>query len=365
MKILFIINELLPGGATRILCDIVSTLTQRDDVGVSVLFFRNSEGSVFLEQLNANPKVSLIDLSTKSPFNPALIYEIRRAIKRHDVVHANLFPSGYLTALAAIGTGKPLFYTEHSTFNRRRDKGWMRPLEQAVYNRFTSVIAISDATGAALSRWLRRHRLIEKIKVIPNGILLSQFQVPRHSYSPKDLYGREGKPLLMVSRFTASKDHASVVKALNFITDKEIFVAFAGSGDNMQAIKDLAKKEGVEERCVFLGDRNDIPQLISSAFIGVQASLWEGFGLTAVEMMAGGLPIVVSDVQGLADIVDGAALLFPKKNYKALAAAVNKLSADNYLYSSQIIKGRERAYEFSVTTTAKKYFGLYQNSLRQ
>lgn len=362
-KILFIINELIPGGASQLVADIAGQLSKRPDYSVGILTFRPSHDSAIYRLIREIPSIKLFDLSGRSWLNPALWLSVRKIIKEYDLVHANLFPGGYLAAVSSAFTGKPVVYTEHSTHNRRRNKRWLRPLEQWVYSRFRSIIAISPSTSQELCAWLRRRKLRDKTTVIYNGVNLRRFHWNDNPSDCETLYGRTGKPILMVSRFTESKDHASLIKAIPYLHDKDAYVAFAGDGATMEAMKELSRSCKVTDRVLFLGARSDIPALMQSAVVGVQASNWEGFGLTAIEMMASGLPVVASDVPGLRDVVDGAGMLFEKGNEKALAKCLNLIIGHCDIHEDLRKKGEERALQYDIETTIAAHDALYKKYL--
>lgn len=278
----------------------------------------------------------------------------------YDIVHAHLFPGGYLAAIARTGKKCPVIYTEHSTHNRRREKKLFRPVERFVYSRYSATAAISSATRDSLSNWLKKDKYSKKIHTIPNGTDLSRFHnTDSTPQNGKALFGKDGKAIIMISRFTESKDHASLIKALPLIEDRDAFVVFVGDGKTMKDCQNLAEETGVSDRCVFLGNRGDIPELVGASHIGVQSSNWEGFGLTAIEMMAGGLPVIASDVPGLKNVVDGAGILFKKGDFKALAREINKLLADKETYMEVKQKCIARSRQYDIKNTADSYLDLY------
>lgn len=114
----------------------------------------------------------------------------------------------------------------------------------------------------------------------------------------------------MVARFAPSKDQATIIRAL-LLLDKDVRVRFVGDGETRPECERLAKELGVEDRVDFMGMQSKIPQLIAESYIGIQSSNWEGFGLTAVEMMACGKPVIATNVDGLKQVVEGTGLLFP------------------------------------------------------
>ena len=116
---------------------------------------------------------------------------------------------------------------------------------------------------------------------------------------------------------------------------------------------------GVEERVHFVGRQSDIPKWIEIADIGIQSSIWEGFGLTAVEMMAGGLPVVASDVEGLRDVVYGAGELFPSGDYERLAKIINQMIEDKDYY--ELLRSRciSRSKNYDIGTMVNAYIDMY------
>lgn len=360
MKILHVINDLTLGGAQRLLSDLARLLATDREVEIGIATLYDSGDSPLLKGIQENPAITLHELRSTSRFNYKTLSSLRRISKGYDIIHAHLFPSGYLTALA--NPGKKLVYTEHSTHNRRRDKRFLRPVERFIYSRYSAVTAISDPVKEALNRWIDSEKTSRKTTTIFNGVDLRRFEKIEKK-SPRDLFGRDGKPLLMISRFTTSKDHESLIKALSLVDDREMFLAFAGEGDTMERMKNLASECGVADRCLFLGNRDDIPDLVGASYIGIQASHWEGFGLTAVEMMAGGLPVVASDVPGLRDVVESAGLLYKAGDPESLAKAINVLAADTDLYQQTRQNCLERAKKYDIGTTARQYLTLYRSLL--
>ncbi len=83
-----------------------------------------------------------------------------------------------------------------------------------------------------------------------------------------------------------------------------------GDGVKRPDLERLAAELKIVERVRFLGNRSDVPDILAAADIYIQPSRWDGFGIAALEAMAAGLPVVVSNVPGLRDVVGDAGLLF-------------------------------------------------------
>lgn len=345
MKVLHIINSLEIGGAQRLLSDLIPLQIQ-EGLEVDVLVGEDCES-----EFSYNIKKSgcdILRLSSKNYKSLSSIKSIRRVIKDYDVVHVHLFPSLYLAAIASLGLKTKLIYTEHSTSNRRREKVWLRPIEQFIYKQYDKIVSISQQTQTALQNWLKAYD--KRFIVINNGVDVKKFESVKCSVN--------NKSLIMISRFVAAKDQATVIKALQYL-DSTVSLTLVGDGENLDKCKDLAKSIGVDDRVHFLGSRSDIAELISSSYIGIQSSNWEGFGLTAVELMAAGKPVIVSDVDGLRQVVEGAGIIFERGNAKQLAKEIQTILDNKDLYNTLANYCRKRAYCYDISMMANKYNKTY------
>lgn len=357
MKILHIIPNLEIGGAQTLLASLLPLLNQNHNV--EIIVFKNKETEVSKAIIKYGIPVHFLNVSK---FSYKTIFKLRKYIKNADIIHTHLFPAHYFTVIANFGINKPMVFTEHSTHNKRRNHKLLRPIEQFIYKRISSVVCISNETETNLNKWLKNKEVKASSLVIENGIDLDKFKVDQ-SINSEELFGKKGIPLLMISRFSLSKDHATVVRSLQYIDNPSVFVVFVGDGETIDTVKQLAHELGLNERVVFLGTRMDIPKIIHASKIGIQSSNWEGFGLTAIEMMAGGIPVISSDVNGLRQVVEDGGLIFPQGNHMELAKMINNLLNDQYLYNKLIEKGLHHSKKYSIQNTAGKYLELYNSLL--
>lgn len=354
MEILHIIPSLETGGAQSLLAAMLPRMQLEQDMNVKVAVGRlTGSGN---EQALRRGRVEIICLGVTLRSLRALP-PLRRVMKGADIVHVHLFPAFYLVALASRGLGKPLFFTDHSTDNRRRHMPWLRPLERLAHRPFTRLLAVSHAGRRALARWLGMAPDTGRIAVVGNGIDLEKWQRGKsgHLPSPAPL-------LLMAARFSAAKDQATVIRAMTVLKKRGVRCVFAGDGPGRKAAGKLAHELGVEGCVEFAGDRNDVPQLAHTAAVAVVSSHWEGFGLAAVEMMAAGVPLVVSDIEGLAEAVGDAALRFAPGNHVELARCVERILDDPVLRGDLTVRGRRRAARFDIAATARTHSDLYREA---
>lgn len=344
MRILHVISSLEIGGAQRLLVDLLPLQTTIGKVDLLVYERVNNDFEKTIEQAG----IRIMCLNECNFYNPCIAINLRKIFKKYDLVHAHLFPTIYWASLAARGLNVKLVYTEHSTSNSRRNKWYFRLIERFMYVRYDKIISISQQTQEALTSWLKQHD--ERFVVINNGIDTKKFASVKKSVNPKSL--------IMVSRFAPAKDQETVIRAMTLL-DKDVTLYFVGDGDNKLHCEILARELNVTDRVKFLGSRSDVAELISSSYIGIQSSNWEGFGLTAVEIMACGKPIIASGVDGLKQIVEGAGLIFKKGDEKDLANRINLLLNNKDYYESISQKCEERASLFDIKVMDNKYKQIY------
>lgn len=347
MKVLHVISSLEIGGAQRLLSDILP-IQKQQGIDVSLLVLKTENNDFSRKVVDAD--VPILSLNVWSFRNPFLAIRVRSIIKDYDIVHAHLVHALYICSLAARGLKTKLIYTEHSTSNNRRCKEYVRPIEKFIYGRYEKLISISQQTQESLQKWLQStdNRFI----VINNGVDTEAFAKLQRDVIPKSL--------IMVSRFASSKDQETVIRAMKKL-DADVILRLVGDGDNIEHCKQVARECGVEGRVHFMGARSDVAKLIAESYIGIQSSNWEGFGLTAVELMASGKPVIASDVDGLKQVVEGAGEVFHKGDYIELAIRIDNILSDTSYYNELAQRSKIRAQEYDIYVMSKKYLELYRN----
>lgn len=345
---LHVISTMEMGGAEKLLCELLPAL-QKHGVETELLVFKRVH-SEFEKKLE-NQGIRIHSLNAGNVYDPRIIFRLRKFFKGYNQIHAHLFPTGYFCAAATLGSNIKCFYTEHSTSNRRREYPLLRWPERFIYKRFVKTICISEAVRHNLSAWLGKG-YEEQLKVVNNGIDLEPFE--------KAIAANVTEPyILMVSRFGSMKDQATVIKAFAQLNHKNLRLKFAGAGPGEDACRELAENLGISDKIDFLGERNDVPQLMKGAIIGIQSSLYEGFGLTAAEFMAAGVPVIASNVPGLRDVVAGAGLLFNVADVSDLASKIDSLIDDNNLRLSTIELQKTKVANFTIDRMAAEYAAIY------
>lgn len=177
--------------------------------------------------------------------------------------------------------------------------------------------------------------------------------------------------LIVVANLIAYKGHTDLLRALALTqarlpSDWRLFIV--GRDDGIGAeLRAQAVAAGLEENVVFLGERKDVPALLSVCDIGLSCSHEEGFSNAVLEGMAAGLAMIVTDVGGNPEAVGDceAGLIVPARDPQQLAEAIVRLSNDAVLRAQLGAAGRRRVAEhFTLEQCAERYDILYRGLLQ-
>lgn len=357
MKILQVITSLRIGGAEKLITDMVP-LFREEGHQVDVLLFDGVE-TPFKKQLEEQG-IRIFSFNVKgSVYNPVYIFKLMPIIKQYDIVHTHNTACQYFVALAKYRSRSrvKLVTTEHSTNNRRRSNPLFKYMDRFIYNQYNVIVAISEKTARLLSEYL----LGKAVQVVLNGVDLSSFKqaqlVERKEMGITD----QTVLITMVARFAEAKDQETVIKAIALLPSNYSLLLVGGGDYHIQRqCQQLVKGLGLEGRVCFAGIRCDIPQILKTSDLIVMSSHWEGLSLSSIEGMSVGKPFVASDVNGLHEITEGAGLLFPHKDEKALATILKRLMEDQDYYRRIADRCMQRASEYDIWKTVAAYLEIYK-----
>lgn len=286
---------------------------------------------------------------------------IRERDPGYDLVHTHLFPSQYWPALATLfgRINLPLFTTEHNTYNKRRRFPFLKYLERFIYDQYNRIICISPPVKQSLVTWVPK--IENRTVIIPNGIDLSKFK-EAEPYNPEFLIDgitADDKIIITVASLTEQKNHETLIKTIALLSSKYHLLC-VGDGPLWGKLNNMVNILGIRKRVHFVGSRDDVEKLIKSADLFVLPSKWEGFGIAAIEAMAGGVPVIASNVPGLADLVNGAGILFDPENKDELAKKITEILENEAYYEELSDKCRARAENFSIDNTVDSYIHEYK-----
>ncbi|MFC7331163.1 glycosyltransferase [Marinactinospora rubrisoli] len=270
-----------------------------------------------------------------------------------DIVHAHFWMSGVAALRAAERLDLPVALTLHAlgTVKRRfqGDRDTSPPERIGTERDIAHRAALVIATSAEERRELRSWQVpADRITVVPCGVDLGRF-TPEGPAEPRG----ERPRLVSLGRLVPRKGVETVIRALVAVPDAELVVA-GGPGETELVgdpeavrLRRIAERAQVADRVRFLGRvaRTDVPALLRSADIAVNVPWYEPFGISTVEAMACGVPVIASGVGGHLDTVVNrvTGLLVPPREPALLAVRLRRLLADPVSKDSYGIAAADRA----------------------
>lgn len=362
MKILQVINSLGLAGAERLVSEMAPIMNHMGHQ-TDVLVFNGTKSAFICDLQKQGVTVHVLG-QKNGEYNPMMVFRLKHYLNAYDIVHVHLFPSQYWVALAAkiFGSRAKIVTTEHNNYNARC-KYWLTSwMDRKVYSCYDAITVISDAT---LEFMKKRSPESVPLYLIINGVNVEKFTV---SISTRDRLlpqiGNDKFILMQVACFRLQKNQACLIRALKHLPDNVVAV-FVGDGETMDACRSLAKNMNLESRTYFLGSRNDVPELLALADIAVMSSHWEGFGLSAVEAMASGKPVIASDVDGLKQVVEGYGLIFREDDAIDLSIKILSLYNDPDVRKQMAERCRLRSLDFDIRHMVRSYLDCYQKIINQ
>jgi len=359
MKVLQVITSLSTGGAEKLLVDSVP-LYQQKGILVDILCLKDNR-TIFWNKLKSLSSGSITGLTQGSVYNPLLVFKMISHIRRYDLIHVHLFPTLYWVVIAKwISFSKTkIIYTEHNTDNRRRGSKIFTFLDRLIYRSLDKIVTIADEVDVKLKNHLKLND--ERFKLINNGINVSHFADAK-PYKKDIFFSTDDFILIQVSSFRDQKDQPTLIRSLPLLPSS-IKLILVGEGNLKDECIALVKGLNLEERVLFVGNRNDVPNLLKTSDIAVLSSHHEGLSLSSIEGMAS-KPFVASKVPGLTEVVEGYGLLFNEKDEKDLAAKILSLYNDKNKYDLVASKCLSRAKQFDINEMVAQYIQLYNQLLQ-
>ena len=346
-NILHISRTMDIGGAERIVYQLSSDLKDEfDSVHVA------STGGLWESELSAKgiQHHKILDIDSKNPLTVIkILYSIGQIIKNNEItiVHTHhRMAAFYIRLLKLFNSRLTHVYTAHNVF---KDK---LPLY-----RFALKNAKSVAVGEAVNKNLKEDVGITDSRVIYNGVVLKETDD-----QVDEIISYDGIKLGCIARLSEQKGLTYLLDAMSLLTIKDIRLFIVGEGELREELENKVKELHLQDSVIFLGYRKDIVECINSFDFCVLPSVFEGFGLVAIEAFMNSKTLVATDIPGLNEVVTNKnGILVPAKDPAALASAIDKLATDATL-RQELASQAKKDYEnkFSYPMFLENYRALYR-----
>ena len=346
-SILHISRTMDIGGAERIVYQLSSDLKDEfDSVHVA------STGGLWESELSAKEiqHHKILDIDSKNPLTVIkILYSIGQIIKNNEItiVHTHHRMAAFYIRLLKLVHPKLIHvYTAHNVF---KDK-------LSLYG-FALKNAKSVAVGEAVNKNLKEDVGITDSRVIYNGVVLKETDD-----QVDEIISYGGIKLGCIARLSEQKGLTYLLDAMSLLTVKDIRLFIVGDGELRNELENKVKELHLQDSVTFLGYRKDIAECINSFDFCVLPSVFEGFGLVAIEAFMNSKTLVATAIPGLNEVVTNEnGILVPAKDPAALASAIDKLATDATL-RQELASQAKKDYEnrFSYSMFLENYRALYR-----
>jgi glycosyltransferase involved in cell wall biosynthesis len=267
------------------------------------------------------------------------IWEMKKVLRENDfdlIVSQGTVANAYARAVAWL-SGLPNLVTVHSV----RDFDYSNPIILSIYN------FIERLTRFPTSRYIAVSKYIKDV-LVKSGVAADRIAVILNGVKDLGLDSsvrtrNDGKLIIgSIGRLHSTKGFHNLILACAKLQTIDFKLQIAGEGDERYQLEQLIKKLGLSGRVELLGHVDDVATLLGDWDVYVQPSLSEGFGITVIEAMLAGKPVVVTPVGSLPELVsDGkTGIITAGTSPEAIAAAL-KLVIDNEELAKRIaVAGR-------------------------
>ncbi|SDY92763.1 Glycosyltransferase involved in cell wall bisynthesis [Saccharopolyspora shandongensis] len=334
MKVLHVITGLGVGGAELQLRSILQHT--RHDADVVSLY---NPGDV--AGMITGDGVRVRDLGMTRNTQIGAVLRLREVIRDggYDVVHTHLYRACVYGRLAARMAGtKVVVSTEHSIgethLERRRMTLGVRALYLGTDLCSDATIAVSDTVAERLRNWGMPAR---KITVIPNGVDFGRVEfdgAARARVRREHGIGDGAYVVGVLGRLDPNKRFNLVIDSMAPMLGQETKLLIVGDGPDRPRLEALAREHGVAEHVIFAGQRHDVAAMLSALDLFIASSEQETFGLSVLEAMANGIPVLYTTCPALEGIETDRARQVPG-NAERMRAEI----------ASEILAARPRADE--------------------
>lgn len=322
MRILQICSAREIGGGEKHLADLANNLAKRGHE----IFAAIAPGSPVRAELSFLASENIIEFPMRNALSVRRGLRLTRFVRERqiEIVHAHVARDYPLAAVAA-GRSARLVLTRHVLFP-------LSKIHRLTLRRISRVIAVSEAVADSL----RAQDIFpaDKIITIHNGVDVERFEQGRQAASERD---RKRLRIGMVGHLAPIKGQEEFIRAAAIIyrARNDVDFVIAGEdksrdGENRTNIEKLIRDLDLNYRVQLTGWTDEVASLLATLDLFVSPARSEPFGLSIVEAMAAGVPVIATASEGAREIIDAddSGRLVPIGDVEALAKAINELLND-------------------------------------
>jgi len=301
----------------------------------------------FLESLSAK-SISYAFIGTESRRKPWLGgLRLRKVVNafQADVVHCHLY---YALLFSFFLLKTPVLYTHHNI---------KLGLPRAFYRLFDLKVKAYIGICSACKKQLEGGRA-RSVVLINNAV--SKQRIPVRSNANRSSESKV--TCVFVGRLGEQKNLTLLMAAFARLQNLDVKLKIVGEGPDRSKLESLAKSLGIDNQVQFLGNISNVGEVLAASDVFLMSSAWEGLPIALIEATLAGLPVVVTNVGGCAEVVHQCAngFVVASLDVDDYSAALEKMVADDKLRSFFSRNALQFSGEFEIEKSVEKHLLLYQ-----
>jgi glycosyltransferase involved in cell wall biosynthesis len=341
--------------------NLVASLLSADHINRYFIFLRNEDKG--LEFPYVYPNLQIVYIWGRNNMISNVLVSPYYARKYGIDVFLYQYFSPFLKFSKTIVLIHDVIFETNAEFFTTRERLYFKPMR--FLSRFANrVVTVSENEKNRLIQY--RYGKVQRVVAVHLGVNEIYTEITSQKASSlafiKEKLGLPENFALYVGRLNLRKNIDNLIRAFQYVKDKNLKLVLAGSYDwKMFDVKKFIKEYGLEERVQLIGfvESEDLPALYSASKVFCFISHEEGFGLPPLEAMACGIPVVVANRGSLPEICADAGFYVEPKDPEMVSQAINKLLHDTALWEEMSHRCKNQAAKFSWNETARKYIALF------
>lgn len=369
MKILHVIPNLRKGGAERLALNIVTGLLSIPNIEAQLITFSSENDYPFLSNSinwKVIPSRVIPSLSGKSFVDVEQFQEYIN-IFQPDVIHSHLFESEMVLAHISLPlTTKRIVHFHDNmhqfrnlSFNTFFNKSYLTDFfEKRIvlknYPKNTTAIAISTNTKVYCKRSLPKNI---GVVILHNAIDLTVFKKKEPTFSSNEM--------TLIGSLVENKGQVLAIHTIKELKDRGVILKLnlLGEGVERGMLENTVKELGLEKEVIFHGNIDSPEVFLQRSFCYLLTSKSEAFGLTIIEAMACGLPVVCTDGKGNRDLIKEGenGFMVWERDPKIIADKIQYLLNNENEYERIRANAYQFAQDFGIDNYVQRIIEVYQN----
>lgn len=378
MKIIHIIPNLKKGGAERIVIDIIRTLSKKKELVVKLILFEDKieyDVDDIQQLIEIIPSKVSLSISKKHVLSVTQLQNTFDFFKP-DIIHSHLFEAEIVSRSCYFPSAN-WFSHSHDRMQSLENLGLLniktkRDLTNFFEKRYllkryrknggNHFIAISEDIGQFLKSVLPQD--LSNVYLLQNAIDVQRFLKPSYFINAKLDAACQ---LISIGRLDKNKNHQFLIDVVAELENRNIpiLLTIIGEGAERENLESKISLLKLESKIKLLGLIHNIETYLNESNVYVHSALTEGFGLTLIEAMASGLPVITLDGGGNRMLIEQGknGFLVEDNSTKTFADKIIECTSSNEKYSVYSKYATEFAHQFDINHYIDKLIDIYQKSL--